>query len=255
MRRIMTGLFILLLAGPPLRAEDKVSTPAEQYKALMAEWPVLAKEYSDALKQAKTDQDRQKVSEDKAPWVRLPPRFLELAEKYPKDPVALDALLFVVAKTNQSVVGNDRLSSRALQILARDHIGSDKLTMVCLHMRIATAEANETFLRAVLEKNPHHEVQGYACFVLTRLLKGRAGKAEGEIERLLERVATEYADLKEPNYQRPLGEIAKGELFEIKHLAIGKLVPDIEGEDLDGKKFKLSDYRGKVVLLDFWGHW
>jgi thiol-disulfide isomerase/thioredoxin len=31
--------------------------------------------------------------------------------------------------------------------------------------------------------------------------------------------------------------------------------PDIEGEDADGKLFKLSDYRGKVVLLDFWGDW
>jgi len=35
----------------------------------------------------------------------------------------------------------------------------------------------------------------------------------------------------------------------------GKLAPDIEGEDIDGQKFKLSEYRGKVVLLDFWGHW
>ena len=35
----------------------------------------------------------------------------------------------------------------------------------------------------------------------------------------------------------------------------GESAPEIEGEDLDGKKFKLSDYRGKVVLLDFWGHW
>ena len=36
---------------------------------------------------------------------------------------------------------------------------------------------------------------------------------------------------------------------------IGNLAPDIQGEDLDGVKFKLSDYRGKVVVIDFWGHW
>jgi cytochrome oxidase Cu insertion factor (SCO1/SenC/PrrC family) len=39
------------------------------------------------------------------------------------------------------------------------------------------------------------------------------------------------------------------------NLAIGKPAPEIAGEDIDGKQFKLSDYRGKVVLLDFWGHW
>ena len=36
---------------------------------------------------------------------------------------------------------------------------------------------------------------------------------------------------------------------------VGQLVKEIEGEDIDGVKFKLSDYRGKVVVLDFWGHW
>ena len=38
-------------------------------------------------------------------------------------------------------------------------------------------------------------------------------------------------------------------------LAIGKLAPEISGVDVDGRKFKLSDYRGKVVVLDFWGDW
>jgi peroxiredoxin len=42
------------------------------------------------------------------------------------------------------------------------------------------------------------------------------------------------------------------ELDDILHLAIGKVAPEIEGQDQDGTKFKLSDYRGKVVLLDFW---
>lgn len=39
-----------------------------------------------------------------------------------------------------------------------------------------------------------------------------------------------------------------------KYLAYsqGKLAPDIEGQDQDGRQFKLSDYRGKVVLLYFW---
>ena len=48
---------------------------------------------------------------------------------------------------------------------------------------------------------------------------------------------------------------ARGPEFEKTRLQIGQEVPDIEGVDLDGVKFKLSDYRGKVVVLDFWGHW
>lgn len=38
-------------------------------------------------------------------------------------------------------------------------------------------------------------------------------------------------------------------------VVVGKPAPEIQGEDIDGVSFKLSDYRGKVVLLDFWGHW
>ena len=37
--------------------------------------------------------------------------------------------------------------------------------------------------------------------------------------------------------------------------AIGKVAPDIEGIDLGGADFKLSDYEGKVVFLDVWGAW
>ncbi len=36
---------------------------------------------------------------------------------------------------------------------------------------------------------------------------------------------------------------------------VGMLAPEIEGVDLDGVPFKLSDYRGKVVMLDFYGDW
>lgn len=49
--------------------------------------------------------------------------------------------------------------------------------------------------------------------------------------------------------------VAKKELFELENLSVGMVAPDIVGEDLDGIVFRLSDYRGKVVMLDFWGHW
>ena len=36
---------------------------------------------------------------------------------------------------------------------------------------------------------------------------------------------------------------------------VGKIVPDFSATDLDGKPISLQDYRGKVVLLDFWAVW
>jgi peroxiredoxin len=38
-------------------------------------------------------------------------------------------------------------------------------------------------------------------------------------------------------------------------LKVGEVAPEIEGEDIDGKPMKLSDFRGKGVVLDFWGDW
>lgn len=38
-------------------------------------------------------------------------------------------------------------------------------------------------------------------------------------------------------------------------LAIGAVAPDLEYANPDGKMMKLSDLRGKVVLIDFWASW
>lgn len=37
--------------------------------------------------------------------------------------------------------------------------------------------------------------------------------------------------------------------------AVGTMAPEIAGPDTDGTEFKLSDYRGKIVMVDFWGDW
>lgn len=54
---------------------------------------------------------------------------------------------------------------------------------------------------------------------------------------------------------RPLAGNATGNRASAALPAIGMIAPEIEGKDLDGVSFKLSDYRGKVVVLDFWGNW
>jgi hypothetical protein len=137
---------------------------------------------------------------------------------------------------------------------------------------------------AVLEKNPHKDIQAQACLGLAHFLSSRSQrldlckeqpvlarefqdlfgteylealrrqdrtKATREVEAFFEQAAEKYGDVKLPD-GGTVGEKAKAGLFDIRHLVVGKEAPDIEGEDQDSKRFKLSDYRGKVVLLDIW---
>jgi peroxiredoxin len=52
-----------------------------------------------------------------------------------------------------------------------------------------------------------------------------------------------------------LGQVTEGRLDDWHNLAVGKTAPEIKGVDVQGKPLALSDYRGKVVALVFWGTW
>ena len=58
---------------------------------------------------------------------------------------------------------------------------------------------------------------------------------------------------------RKLGNIELADVYDRKadpkYELWGKPVTDFSATDLDGKPISLQDYRGKVVLLDFWGAW
>jgi RNA polymerase sigma factor (sigma-70 family) len=45
------------------------------------------------------------------------------------------------------------------------------------------------------------------------------------------------------------------EVREVARLNVGDRAPDFEIETLDGKPLRLADFRGRVVLLDFWATW
>ncbi|MFK7768665.1 MAG: hypothetical protein AB8B55_15705 [Mariniblastus sp.] len=88
------------------------------------------------------------------------------------------------------------------------------------------------------------------------LWKSLAGRDEAilnsEIESLLTICRDKYPDVKKG--RNKIGKLAATKL-NLSNLKVGKIAPDIVGEDLDGVAFKLSDYRGKVVMIDFWGDW
>ena len=265
-------------------SQEKSATPAEQYKTLLKEFSTA----SQIFWQATTDEERNQIV---ARVEMLPLRLLDLVRNNPKDPIALDALIQVVTleywlntHTSHPGWGKDSRQATAIALLLRDHLVSDKLGEACNRVHYGFRQECETFLRAVLEKNPHREVRGLACLRLAQFLSSRlerldllrdqpklARRYEGlfgtnylealqrqdrakvmnEAETLYELAIEKYDDVKTP-YDGTVGETAKTELFEIRHLAVGKEAQEIEGVDQDGQQFKLSDYRGKVVLLYFW---
>jgi hypothetical protein len=288
MGRIVGRVLVLVLglSVAAARAEGP-ATPAEQYQALLRQYQAA----SSSGRALSDEERRQFVSSVYRLRNELALKLVELAEKYPKDPVALDALIQAVWQVNNTLwpvefIGRDDARPRAFALLQRDHIRSDKLGPLCQRISSGFCKEYETFLRAVLEKNPHTVVRATASLSLGHFLNNRLqrvdlcreqpdlakefaalygkayladlrrqdrGKAVKEIEAVFEQATEKYGDVKLPGGDA-VAERARAELFEIRHLSVGKEAPDIEGEDQDGKRFKLSDYRGKVVLLDFWSY-
>ncbi len=265
--RVCTGLFLMLgltASGSLLGGAEpaKSPSPAQVLAELKQEHQRASDELDKAFKEAQTDSERTRAFE---PYRRsnekIIARAVELARKNPKDPVSLEALTWVITG-GLGFVGE---TETAFDLIARDHLASDKLEMVCAMAGLDNEQkAAERFLRTVLQKSPHPKMRGIACLSLARNLKYQAAVAHyqkkpdadrlaRECESMYERAAAEYGEVKFRD--RTVGERAKAALFEMRNLVIGKKAPDIQGEDIDGKKFKLSDYQGKVVLLDFWGNW
>ncbi len=91
-----------------------------------------------------------------------------------------------------------------------------------------------------------------------QLRKTDRAAIEHKAEDVLKRVIDDYGDVLYFNgavtTQETLANIAKRELAEIRSLSVGKTAPEIVGDDVQGKPMKLSEFRGKVVLLDFGSH-
>jgi hypothetical protein len=280
---IRAGIAMVAALAATARAQDRAllgPSPREQFDAITAEFKQAQSDFNDAYRKATTDAEKKTVVDEKYPNAgSYAKRCRALAVEYPDDPVAVDSLVWAMQ--------HGEVDDAMFPLLLRN-VDNEKLADACRPLQSSIAQGADPFLRTLLDKSPHHEVRAQACYSLAKLcaanavrarrlqdrsdeagtaalekrlgngLAGKlraadAGALEHESETLLEQVMAKFADVK---YGRgTLGDIAKGDLFEVQNLSVGKQAPEIEGEDIDGVRFKLSDYRGQVVFLDFWGFW
>jgi hypothetical protein len=223
------------------KEKPKPGTPAEQYKALIKEYDQGMKEYRALLSKATTDEERKTAFEKRPQLDKYTASLLELAQKHPKDSAAVDALVWILRHFGGDV---DKVCG-----LLQPHNQDPRLAEIVENLRYFSTPTVEKLLRAVADKNPNRTAQGRACLALAMSLKEKK-----EADRFHTRVLEKYAEIKTQG-GATLADAVKAPQFEKDHLVVRKTAPDIEGTDIDNKKFKLADYRGKVVLLDFWGNW
>ncbi len=179
------------------------------------------------------------------------PRFFAKAKAYAgKD----EAILFL-----QEILWFDQhkgTQSKVIDTLLRDHVKSEKMESFAIRLgglynMIGAENANRS-MEALLKNNPHPQVKAAVLWSKVAVLLGGnpeisdAKKKEGKslLKRILKLAPKSKA-----------AQLAGDRLFSMENLKMGMPAPDIVGKDLNGKPLRLSEFKGKVVMLDFWGDW
>ena len=130
-------------------------------------------------------------------------------------------------------------------------------------IRLYTKVGNEQSARTLIERlksDTTTDIDGYRMLFDVLVMTER-------YEEMLEifKVAEQHHPNAQPIHARlayiykKLGNTELAEVYERKadpkYELWGKVVPDFSATDLDGNPISLQDYRGKVVLLDFWAVW
>lgn len=106
---------------------------------------------------------------------------------------------------------------------------------------------------ATLRAAPDGTLRAEAVAPGTYTLSGNFWSNGGSVAEVESREVTiPTSSANAPDQPFDLGEVV---VKPVKHLNIGQEAPDFSVKTLDGKSLKLSDYRGKYVLLDFWATW
>jgi len=267
-------------------------TPEVQLKALIAEYEAAKLDYERASRLAKTKEERAAL--DNLPGrnrAGFAPRFLELAQEAPRTNAAEDALIWIgtyapvgpIGEEARQLLMRDHIRSAKLAPVFSLQASLAFVKSVESLMRKALAENPHPDMqgmaafclgrvlksRAAGARSPMKpddlSKERLRQFDLTWgpgwkevFLHADAGALEREAESLFIRVAKEYGDLPNPGLSKQkkplLRDLVAPYIKEMQTLSVGETAPDVEGTDLDGKAFRLADYRGRVVMIEFGSH-
>lgn len=248
---LCTPAFVFAQGGEP--APTPPQDPETAYQQLVKDLNKAVSEWRDAAKAA-----AKKAQEDggKMPALSMVPptkefisRAQELADEYAGKDDAVRFLAFICKNAS-----NERNAVKKAVKTLLEHAESKAIAAALDHLQSAMYFGGKAdalaLLDTVIDKNPDADTKAQALIVRGnfRLQMAESDDDRRAAEQDLRSVpsVTKNADLQKQ---------AKDALFEIEHLQVGCTAPDIVAKDTDGVDFKLSDYRGKVVLLDFWGFW
>jgi hypothetical protein len=254
--RPKTGAALLALMVPAmLLAQGPKADTAAEYKALKESYDKEYKAFVEPFSKLKTDEERMKFDWSKAPAGAYLPKFLDLAKKAKDTEGGRQATAQVWNLSMQTNPPDLKAARWAIDELVSVYPDAPELSRITGQLAYSypfEAEEAQSYLRKIANgpKTNATVKPGALQALAHNLLSTNAddGKAKLEGRQLMERVQREYAGT-------PHAERAKGMLFELNNLQVGQVAPDFETVDENGKTWKLSDYRGKVVVVDFWGFW
>jgi thiol-disulfide isomerase/thioredoxin len=191
----------------------------------------------------------------------LSPAFLARARHSPDHPKAARLLAAACTATLPHEDGKPpAVYAESADLIADKYGSSPDITHFCEGLRAAPpwTAPYERHLRAILKVNQDRFVRCSAQFALANVVQAAGEDRQGEAQALFEQFLAEF-DGKFSYHAQGIEQQyiveANGQLVELRQRAVGQPVPEITGIDLDDKPLKLSDYRGRVVLLNFWGTW
>ncbi len=144
--------------------------PAEQFRALVKRWDDAMASYQKAAA-GKNEAENTQIYMRLGPFLKdHAPAFVALAERYPKDPAAVDALLWVVEKHQRGSGPAPVPIDRTLELLARNYAGDPRIGPICIKSMNDIGPEREAFLKAVAQRSPNRVVQGQAILALAEYL-------------------------------------------------------------------------------------